>query len=234
MDYESHYLRLMAKAKRRKIESPLVGYKERHHVIPRCVGGGDEANNLVDLTADEHFVAHELLVKMFPEERALIFALKRMTHFSRRLRIDHADLSRRRLYTWSRKALAAAISQMNSGRVRTKEANAGTSAGLRGKKKSPEHRAKIVAALRTPERQAKLLEATRRPKSEEHRRKISEGGRTAWKSSPGRRLQQIANLKKRIRSREAKLLDCGGGEGVGLDPESGRRAEATGLRHAGH
>lgn len=40
---------------------PLDEYKERHHIIPRCMGGDDCEDNLIDLTAKEHFDAHKLL-----------------------------------------------------------------------------------------------------------------------------------------------------------------------------
>jgi hypothetical protein len=40
-----------------------AGYKERHHIIPKCMGGTDTIENLVDLTAKEHFICHLLLVK---------------------------------------------------------------------------------------------------------------------------------------------------------------------------
>lgn len=40
-------------------------YLEEHHIIPKCFGGSDYSENLVLLTAREHFVAHLLLVKMF-------------------------------------------------------------------------------------------------------------------------------------------------------------------------
>lgn len=39
-------------------------YVEWHHVLPRSMGGSDAKENLVALTAREHFVAHILLVKM--------------------------------------------------------------------------------------------------------------------------------------------------------------------------
>lgn len=42
------------------------GYTERHHIIPSCIGGGDEPENLIRLTAREHFVAHRLLAKIYP------------------------------------------------------------------------------------------------------------------------------------------------------------------------
>jgi hypothetical protein len=40
-------------------------YTERHHIIPRSLGGSDDGDNLVDLTAKQHFICHLLLTKMF-------------------------------------------------------------------------------------------------------------------------------------------------------------------------
>jgi len=40
-------------------------YYENHHIIPKCVGGDDNSQNLVLLTAREHFLAHYLLVKIY-------------------------------------------------------------------------------------------------------------------------------------------------------------------------
>lgn len=40
-------------------------YTENHHILPRSLGGLDDANNLVALTAREHFIAHLLLSKMY-------------------------------------------------------------------------------------------------------------------------------------------------------------------------
>ena len=56
-------------------------YKERHHVIPRSLGGTDEKHNLVDLTAREHFVCHLLLTKIVEgkERNKMVHALWRMT-----------------------------------------------------------------------------------------------------------------------------------------------------------
>ena len=67
MNYQKHYDRLIERARVR--EKP-GGYCERHHVIPRCLGGSDEPNNLVYLTAREHYVAHVLLAKMSGDYRA--------------------------------------------------------------------------------------------------------------------------------------------------------------------
>lgn len=31
-------------------------YHERHHIVPKCIGGGNEELNLIDLYAREHFI----------------------------------------------------------------------------------------------------------------------------------------------------------------------------------
>jgi len=91
MNYEKHYTKLIERAKLRKIG----GYKERHHIIPRCMGGGDEKANLVDLTPEEHYVAHQLLVKMYPRISGLWFACVMMT--------TSLEGRNNKLYGWIRK-----------------------------------------------------------------------------------------------------------------------------------
>lgn len=39
-------------------------YTEKHHIIPKSLGGNNDQENLVKLTAKEHFVVHHLLIKM--------------------------------------------------------------------------------------------------------------------------------------------------------------------------
>jgi hypothetical protein len=40
-------------------------YKERHHIIPKCMGGSDDEENLVDLLLREHIIAHKLLADIY-------------------------------------------------------------------------------------------------------------------------------------------------------------------------
>lgn len=42
-------------------------YKERHHIIPKCMGGSDDEENLVYLYAREHIVAHKILTEIYPD-----------------------------------------------------------------------------------------------------------------------------------------------------------------------
>ena len=52
----------------------LQGYRERHHVIPRCMGGTNDKTNLVYLTAREHFIIHKLLCKIYLDNKKLMHA----------------------------------------------------------------------------------------------------------------------------------------------------------------
>lgn len=61
MDYKLHYDTLVTRARGRT----LSGYTETHHIVPLCVGGLDVPDNLVVLTAREHYIAHALLVKIY-------------------------------------------------------------------------------------------------------------------------------------------------------------------------
>ena len=49
-------------------------YHERHHIVPKCLDGGNEEENLIDLFAREHFIAHKLLAKENPENKSLAYA----------------------------------------------------------------------------------------------------------------------------------------------------------------
>ena len=49
-------------------------YHERHHIVPKCIGGSNEKENLIDLYAREHFMAHKLLAQENPDNGKLIYA----------------------------------------------------------------------------------------------------------------------------------------------------------------
>ena len=82
--------------KRRKFPlSKSNGYCERHHYIPRCMGGGNEKWNIINLTAKEHFIAHHLLCKINPKEMKLLNAFIAMcTKTTRQKRQIHISAKR--------------------------------------------------------------------------------------------------------------------------------------------
>jgi len=60
--YTNWYNNIITNAQARTLPKNI--YIERHHIIPRSLGGNNEQSNLVKLTAREHFVCHLLLTKM--------------------------------------------------------------------------------------------------------------------------------------------------------------------------
>lgn len=80
MNWARVYNQLMIRAIPRGLNKRNLGYYvERHHVIPKSMGGSDSADNFVLLTGREHLLAHRLLCKMYPESSSLFFALYQMT-----------------------------------------------------------------------------------------------------------------------------------------------------------
>lgn len=76
MHYEKQYLLLIEK--HGSVSKPSKGYFERHHVLPKCMGGKDSYSNLVYLSARCHLLAHWLLMKAFPEVKGLKTAYSTM------------------------------------------------------------------------------------------------------------------------------------------------------------
>lgn len=62
MDYQKIYDDFIAD--RRIKESTISGYTEKHHIIPRSLGGDNSKENLIKLSAQDHYFAHELLAKI--------------------------------------------------------------------------------------------------------------------------------------------------------------------------
>lgn len=75
MDYYKIYQNLIEDA---KTNPKIDEYKESHHIIPRCIGGTDSKENLVKLTARQHFLAHWLLYKMYKTSE-LVYAWHSMS-----------------------------------------------------------------------------------------------------------------------------------------------------------
>lgn len=210
MDYAKAYMALVRKASGREV----TGYTESHHIIPRCLGGSDAESNLVRLTAREHYVAHQLLVKMHPDSRGLAFAAYMMS--KKTLLGKYAS----RQYEWIRKRAIAAQVASQTGRPRPQSVIDKCRAAHSGRPKSEAHRAKLSAA----QKGKKLSEETRRRISaarqgratpEDVKRKISESlkgrklnpgnkSKTGQKLSPETRAKIVAANTGRKQSEEWK------------------------------
>jgi hypothetical protein len=203
--YTAWYTAITNRARTRKLE----GYTERHHVMPKSLNGTDDKNNLVDLTAREHFICHWLLTKMYTGEAKskMIYALngmKRNSKFTQRYETPITS----RVYESLKKEFSIVHSAIMSGRQ----------ANNKGRPMSEEQKIKIretkaanpfrptdewkaaLAARRTgqthsDETKLKMsLAAKGKPKgpmSEENKRKISDGTKGKSKSnSMGKKLSE--------------------------------------------
>lgn len=108
MTYKKHYDNLIKRAKGRT----LNGYTESHHIIPKCLGGTDDKDNLVNLTAREHFIAHLLLWKINPNNYGLVKAIAMMCIQSSNM---NENRSCNRMYSWLREKFSEAQSLSQSG-----------------------------------------------------------------------------------------------------------------------
>jgi rubrerythrin len=130
--YKNWYNTITERARTRNIDS----YVEHHHILPRSLGGTDDKDNLVALTAREHFICHWLLTKMHTgESRAkMIYALngmKRGNEFAQR----HETKITARVYENLKKEFSKVHSATMKGRTPTNK----------GKPMSEEQKAKIRA-----------------------------------------------------------------------------------------
>lgn len=75
MNYQRIYDEIIAKA---ILRTTVNGYYESHHIIPKCMNGFDEPNNIARLTGREHYLVHHLLTKIYPSNEKLLYAFKMM------------------------------------------------------------------------------------------------------------------------------------------------------------
>jgi hypothetical protein len=145
MKYLRWYDVIMERARTRTLD----GYSERHHILPRALGGSDDPDNLVVLTYREHFLAHWLLTKFTTgnDQRKMLHALWSM--------IRRSDLRIHLIAKWQ-----YPIARRAAAGPKTPEHVAKVAASLTGKRRSIEAKARMSAAqAKSPEQRAKLSKA---------------------------------------------------------------------------
>lgn len=122
--YTKWYNALIAKAQLRNLTTSkqakaALGYAERHHIIPKSLGGLNEKTNLVYLTAHEHFVAHHLLTKMTDSDK-MHFAFWRFVNSKNTNRGEHYTVTAR-CYASAKEKHALALSSLRTGAKHSEE-----------------------------------------------------------------------------------------------------------------
>lgn len=147
-------------------------YHERHHILPRSCGGTDNEENLIDLYAKEHFIAHKLLAEENPNNIKLTQAYSIMA-FAANDKEKRYQLSPDE-YEEARKAFSKAMKDYY--KDKTKHPNYGKHLSEETKKKISEANKgnkKCLGRKLSEETKKKIGNANRNP-SEETRRKMSE------------------------------------------------------------
>lgn len=126
--YTKWYNSIINKASNRT----TTGYTEKHHIIPSSLGGTNDKENLVQLTAKEHFICHLLLTKMVEgnNKRKMTYAVWLLCNVRNHNQPDRY-IPNSRVYQSIRKQYAINISENQRGIKKTYSS-------FGGKKHSPE------------------------------------------------------------------------------------------------
>tara|TARA_R110000868_G_scaffold220032_2_gene471140 strand:+ start:506 stop:1207 length:702 start_codon:yes stop_codon:yes gene_type:complete len=194
MNYEKIYQQLIDRA----ITRTLTGYKEGHHIVPKCMGGDNSKLNVVDLTAREHFIAHKLLCKIYPNNIKLQYALWMLSNCktsNRTYKISSRE------YDALRKLIAKQMSLKMKDVPKTEEHRRNNSQSKIGKVKSDETRKKMSNSFKgrqfSAETRNKLRIAnTGNIHSDETKRKISNASKLRTHTIESK--QKISDSRKGI------------------------------------
>ena len=109
--YTRVYYNIIDRAKSRSISS----YTEKHHIIPRSMGGTNYSDNLVALTAREHFVCHLLLTRMTTgiDKKKMVLSVFYLTGKGKADRDNRIKVSR--VYNNLKIQLSAIVSEQKKG-----------------------------------------------------------------------------------------------------------------------
>ena len=153
----SRYKRFMDALKGQSVD----GYCEVHHIVPRSLGGSDDVDNLIRLTARQHFVAHWMLARALGGSASRAFFM--MSNFGKYGKVNSTT------YAIARQEYAEQVSQQLKGKPsqcpfseetkqKMREAKLGRSLreetkqklriAMLGQKRGPEFAAKVSAAKR--------------------------------------------------------------------------------------
>lgn len=198
MNYKKIYDSLIQKAVDRNwSKSTATCYTETHHIIPKCVGGTNHIENLIELTASEHYLAHQLLVKIYKNNSKLIYALHCMSIQSGK------HIRNNKEFSWIKEKFISEIKTLHRGKSPSAESRKkmsdakkisqiGSGNSFYGKTHTLETRKKISDA------QKKRVHETGMTRSDETKQKISDAKiKTIWKIQyPDGSINIVRGLRK--------------------------------------
>lgn len=212
------YFSLIERAKYRSLQH----YSERHHIIPKSLGGAlKDKNNIVRLTGREHLIAHKLLYRMVLSKdhkfkmACALHRMKKPIHSDfvltsrefERIRIIHAkEISQHRIGIKFSDQHRANISKVVKGRKLSDSCCAKMSKSRTGKLRTEELKNKVSEGLKAMwiKRKAGLLPTPKAGNkigflhSEETKAKMSDSHKKRNQLLSGRTLINTGNLNEAL------------------------------------
>ena len=142
MNYLKIYNQIIDRANQRTLEEDV--YVEKHHIIPKCVGGTEDPFNIVKLTGREHFICHWLLIRIYPNNNKLVHAFWMMS-FCRK---TNRYIPSSRAYNEAKELHSKLLSDKMKGCKLSKETKNKISEANSGKKRTEEQRENISKSLK--------------------------------------------------------------------------------------
>jgi hypothetical protein len=209
MEYLKIYNRIVERATNRDI----LGYVEKHHIVPKCLGGENKKSNIVSLTAKEHYICHKLLCEIYPNESKLKYTFWRMCNVANneyqernykvsakvysRIKDEISLITSKRTKNYSvemRKLIGEKVSKKLKGRPSGKKGISKPEHSEWMKENNP-----FRGKTHSEEHIQKLREINSEPKSEEHKNNIS-------KNSPNNKQCVIEGIIYRSVAEAARQL----------------------------
>ena len=114
--YKEYIQRILLARENRKDTNT---YQERHHILPKTLGGDNSKNNLIWLYAQEHYYAHKLLAIENPKEKGLQLAWWNMCQCTQNGERKYNILADE--YAYARDMASKVISESKKGIVLTEK-----------------------------------------------------------------------------------------------------------------
>lgn len=171
--YTRYYYNIVNAAKARVLSPKSV--VERHHIIPKSLGGDNSKSNIVNLTSREHFICHKLLMRMTEGVNR-----RKMTCAAWFMCITRTKRISSRSYALIRSQLIEELSKRRG----EEHPNTGRKTGRTSNDFTPEWRRKISEARKGQSSWNKGI-----PRSDDTKRKMSEtrksrSGTDGWNNRP--------------------------------------------------
>lgn len=234
MNYYKIYDSLMSSRQTLNRKSNKDGMLERHHILPKSLGGTNDKNNLVYLTPREHFIAHLLLTKIHggKDKAKMIFAFAKMCQCNpnqkRTVNSRYFEMSKRlmSLHCSGENSSFYGKTHSNETKKRFSEQKKGANNPMFGKpapnrgitpaplSNEAKHRISVAHKGKITSDETKLkmsIAAKGKPKSEEHKKNLS-------KINKGKTFEEIhgaefaAEIKQKLsavhKGKKQKELTC--------------------------